>query len=183
MTKQQPWYRHPWPWLLMLGPFVVVVAGIATAYLAFKTDEGLVDDDYYKEGLAINQSIGRDYRAAELGMQAELKLDAERKMIRVSLQQIGSAALPNLLKLRLTHPTRAGQDQSLSLVAEGGSFYASNFLLPLAGRWHVVLEDSERQWRLADDWVVEHDLVLKPQAAFVKPADTPSTDSKAAPAQ
>ena len=24
----QPWYRHPWPWILMLGPFVVVVAGM-----------------------------------------------------------------------------------------------------------------------------------------------------------
>ena len=28
-----PWYRQRWPWLLMLGPMVVVVAGISTAVL------------------------------------------------------------------------------------------------------------------------------------------------------
>ena len=44
-----PWYRHPWPWLLMLGPFVVVVAGLLTAYIAFKSNDGLVDDDYYRK--------------------------------------------------------------------------------------------------------------------------------------
>ena len=30
LTIAKPWYREPWPWLLMLGPAVVVVAGFIT---------------------------------------------------------------------------------------------------------------------------------------------------------
>src|SRR4051812_31343236 len=43
----RPWYREPWPWLLMSGPAIVVVAGCLTAGIAWKSDDGLVADDYY----------------------------------------------------------------------------------------------------------------------------------------
>jgi hypothetical protein len=66
----QPWYREPWPWLLMLGPLVVIVAGFVTAYLAVVSNDGLVEDDYYKQGLAVNQRTARAQRAAELGIEA-----------------------------------------------------------------------------------------------------------------
>ena len=33
-TKPDKWYRHPWPWLLMAGPAIVVVAGLYTLFLA-----------------------------------------------------------------------------------------------------------------------------------------------------
>jgi hypothetical protein len=42
--KNDPWYRHRWPWLLMLGPAIVVVAGIATAAIAVATADTLVSD-------------------------------------------------------------------------------------------------------------------------------------------
>lgn len=32
-----PWYKEPWPWILMSGPAIVVVACIITIYLAFST--------------------------------------------------------------------------------------------------------------------------------------------------
>jgi hypothetical protein len=34
--KGRPWYREPWPWILAAGPFIVVIAGIYTAWLAIK---------------------------------------------------------------------------------------------------------------------------------------------------
>ena len=55
-----PWYREPWPWLLMAGPAAVVVAGFATLWLAVSSNDGLVADDYYKQGLAINQTLQRE---------------------------------------------------------------------------------------------------------------------------
>ena len=54
--RLSPWYREPWPWLLMAGPAVVVVAGLFTAWLAVVHEDGLVADDYYKQGLGINKS-------------------------------------------------------------------------------------------------------------------------------
>jgi hypothetical protein len=40
-----PWYHHPWPWFLMLGPAIVVVAALATAVIAVKTADVIVSDD------------------------------------------------------------------------------------------------------------------------------------------
>lgn len=49
----QPWYKEPWPWLLMAGPAIVMVACIYTIYLAFNHyDEPLIGGAY-KRGLQI----------------------------------------------------------------------------------------------------------------------------------
>jgi len=37
-----PWYRHRWPWLIMLGPFLVVLAGSYTMWLAYSRQDALV---------------------------------------------------------------------------------------------------------------------------------------------
>ena len=62
----KPWYKEPWPWFLMAGPAIVIVAGFATAWLAIISNDGLVTDDYYKQGLAINQRLQRDHHASDL---------------------------------------------------------------------------------------------------------------------
>jgi hypothetical protein len=144
-VQTQPWYREPWPWILMAGPGVVVVAGLVTAWIAFHGADGLVADDYYKQGLAINKTIGRSDAAERLGVQAELRFADGR--VRVAL---GSSAVRGALALRLVHPTRAGMDQSVSLAAVEPGVYEGNMQVPQRGRWHVVLE--ERDWRLAGDW-------------------------------
>ena len=56
MSPSQPWYREPWPWILMAGPAIVVVAGFVTAYLAVTTNDGLVAEDYYRRGIEINRT-------------------------------------------------------------------------------------------------------------------------------
>jgi hypothetical protein len=146
-ARGQAWYREPWPWILMAGPAVVVVAGFVTAWLAFHGADVLVVDDYYKQGLAINQALGRSDAAARLGVQAELRLVDGR--VRVFL---GNAAVRGPLNLRLVHPTRSGMDQSIALEALQPGLYEGQPQALRPGRWHVVLE--ERDWRLTGDWVL-----------------------------
>ena len=59
-SNNQPWYKERWPWILMAGPALVIVAGIITVWLAVISNDGLVSDDYYKQGLAVNQRLQRD---------------------------------------------------------------------------------------------------------------------------
>lgn len=158
---RQPWYREPWPWLLMLGPLVVIVAGFVTAYLAVVSNDGLVEDDYYKQGLTVNQRTARDQRAAELGIEAEFVVGAEGRRIRVLLRANEGVRLPEALALRITHPTRPGLDQNLALRREGAGIYDGT-LEPLpGGRWHVTLEDGAREWRLVGDWLTDKQSVLR----------------------
>jgi uncharacterized protein len=140
-----PWYREPWPWLLMAGPFIVIIAGFVTAWLAFTTSDGLVTDDYYKEGLAVAETLARSERAESLNIAAGVSLSRERMRVRLS----GNAQFipPAELKVMLSHPTRAGLDLILKLKREGDAYWGE-MLLPASGHWLVIIEDGAKDWRL-----------------------------------
>jgi len=61
----------------MAGPAIVVVAGFITLGLAIQSSDGLVADDYYKQGKAINMTLTRDARARELGYRAQLDMTTQ----------------------------------------------------------------------------------------------------------
>ncbi|CUB07173.1 FixH family protein [Tepidiphilus sp. HLB4] len=144
-SRTIPWYRQKWPWLLMLPPAAAVVGGFITLWLAIKTWDGLVVDDYYKEGLAIRKTMDRSLKAGELGLTAYVSIDAER--LRLRFDEERAKARPPFLVVTLTHPTRAGMDQVVRLVRDEGRYVAP--IAPLnAGRWLVQIEDESREWRL-----------------------------------
>ena len=51
------WYAYRWPWLLMAGPAIVVVAGLVTAWIAVTSDDGLVARENLVARLAIDRGI------------------------------------------------------------------------------------------------------------------------------
>lgn len=151
VTPARRWYREPALLALLLGPLVVVVASFITLALAARSDDGVVVDDYYKQGLAINRTLDRDRAAARLHYQAELHIPAAHS--RVILRLHGPHPLPDVLNLRLAHPTRAGMDQAVTLHRTPDGTYAGS-LEPLPpAHWEVKLEDPGRQWRLTGTWL------------------------------
>lgn len=145
-----PWYKQRWPWILMAGPAVVIVAGIITAWLAVVSNDGLVSDDYYKQGLAVNQRLQRDHEAGHLGLHADLMLADQN--LRLLVRATENIALPSELTVKLAHPTRAGQDQLVQMKSEGQGFYSGKLTEGLTGRWLVTIEDPAGQWRLHGEW-------------------------------
>lgn len=138
----QPWYREPWPWILMSGPAIVIVAGIATAWIAFASSDGLVAEDYYRQGLAINQEIRREQQAIDRGIAASVDVAGGRLRVRLA------GAAPEAVVARLVHATRAGLDQRVRLLPAGEGIYEAAIAPLPAGRWSVVLEDPRREWRV-----------------------------------
>lgn len=158
-TVNVPWYKQRWPWILMAGPALVIVAGLATAWLAIVSNDGLVADDYYKQGLAVNQTLHRDQRAAHLGLHADVMRAGLN--VRLLLGADLEPRLPSAITLKLTHPTRKGFDQEIPMNAEGQGFYGGKLAEPVSGRWHVSLEDPAGEWRLQGDWVADSDEPLR----------------------
>ena len=140
-----PWYREPWPWILMSGPAAVIVAGAITAWIAVTTSDGLVADDYYKRGLAVNAVLRREQAAAQRGIEA--RVERERGTVRVRL----SGEAPAALFMSLVHATQAGRDLRLRLERVREGVYETA-LPPLpAGRWRVILDDPRGEWRIVKE--------------------------------
>jgi hypothetical protein len=57
MPTVQPWWRYGHVWLIISGPLLVVIAGFVTAYIAIRNPDPVIAEDYYRQGLEINQSL------------------------------------------------------------------------------------------------------------------------------
>lgn len=156
-----PWYKHRWPWLLMLGPFVVLVAGFVTMWISFSGADALVVDDYYKQGKAINQDLRRDRVAATLELQFSLRYEAASGNLVGAMKGLTNQ-LP--LTLLLVHPTVPQKDKRMVVTPDAeGKFSVA---LPMLERahWQVQIEDAERSWRLQGDWIwpQQHTIDISP---------------------
>jgi hypothetical protein len=129
----------------MSGPAVVVVAGLATTWIAYATSDGLVAEDYYKRGLAVNAVLGREQAAVRLGIAAQFERSGGRMRVRLT------GAAPEALFLQFEHATRAGHDLRLRLVPVGSGLYEAALPPLAAGHWRLVLEDPRGEWRLVKD--------------------------------
>jgi hypothetical protein len=69
---QRPWYKEPWPWVIIAIPAAAVVAGMYTLYLAISNPDYLViEEDEYRE-------VKSELRAqSQADSQAASKLESE----------------------------------------------------------------------------------------------------------
>ena len=144
--KSDRWYRQPIMWLVVLLPLTAVIGGFVTLALAIHSDDGLVEDDYYKRGMEINRALDRDRAAAAHGLVGTLELDDARHELRVRLDAPRPMASPENLELKLMHATRAGLDRTVVLARAVDGAYRLPLPALAAGHWDVQL--AAQDWRL-----------------------------------
>jgi len=160
-----PWYREPWPWILIALPLSAVIAGFITLIIAIENPDGLVAEDYYKQGLAINRVLERESHAEELGLGAQVMISEEK--VRVGLS--GSATTrPGSITVRLIHPTRSGMDRSIKLNPIADGWYEGALPIMTSGRWRVQVEDDQATWRLNGIWMTSERMFTLPPAGAIQ---------------
>lgn len=139
-----PWYRQFWPWFLIALPGSVVVACIATVVIAFRSPISLVEDNYYKEGLAINRDLSSRSYAESLNLQASVRF--QPSLLQIDLNQVGAGNL----KLRLIHSTDSSLDREFNLIPQGDRRFFAELDQPLSGRYRLELRGqlNEGLWSL-----------------------------------
>lgn len=156
---EKSWYREKIVWLLIAPPAMSIVVGMTLLYLAIASSDGLVVDDYYRQGKAINQVLKRDEAARSYSARAELTLADNEAVLTIA----GTAATQSTLQLKFLHATRDVNDVTLTLERALDAHYRAA-LPPLSpGRWYVQLEG--RDWRLLGSIALPRDrrLALAPQ--------------------
>ena len=142
-----PWYRQFWPWFLIALPGSVVIAGLATLYIAHRHADDLVVDAYYRDGLAINVQLEKRTAAAQLGLAASVQILDRRIQVRLRGLDEAVAYLPEL-QLQLSHPLEADRDFPLTLQRVAAGLFDATMPAPVAPNWHWILADPQGNWRL-----------------------------------
>ncbi len=158
------WYRVPFVWLLIAIPATAVVFGLSMLSVSVISFDGLVADDYYQRGKAINRLLARDRVARVENIHARAHFEDGGRRLVVALQSDAPAALGEELQLELIHPTRAGHDQAARLGRRADGLYEGALAAPAPGRWIVQLGTS--RWRLLAPVRLPEDsaFVLLPQS-------------------
>lgn len=172
-----PWYKQAWPWGLILGPSLVVLASSYSAYLAIKTTDPMVSDDYYQQGMSINRSLARDEVAASYGLHAQVAFQPDGA-VQVTLHAARDYAWPASIKLQLAHPTVAERDRHIDLQAMQLSGQTATYHAPATGKldgvaYRLILQGAGDKWRLTGKMNAAHQsqLALTPVPAVGRPAD------------
>jgi hypothetical protein len=133
--------RGPWPWLLAAGPAIVVVASLASAWLAVNRNDTVVADDYYKLGLTINRRLATSAPVAhDPGATIAIAASGD---IRVHLVD---TVAPAHLRLSLRRPGERGDANTLELVRSPGGDWSGTLRDMAPGRRIVTLQSEA--WRL-----------------------------------
>jgi hypothetical protein len=146
-------------WLFIAFPLTAVVAGFVTLALAIQSDDGLVQDDYYKRGKEINRTLARDTAASVRGVSAHLAFDASIRTVTAQLHASDPTALPDVIEIKFSHATRPGLDRTLLAERTAPGRYRAVFEPLAAGRWNVQLA--------AQDWRLTGSLALNPETVLV----------------
>lgn len=139
------WYREPMMLLVVGLPLVAVIGSVITLFIAARSFDGLVADDYYKQGLEINRRLERDKRADALGLRISLQRLADDELMRIVIRGEPAYVPPQSVEVAFTHATRAGLDSVLlaPLHADGSYAFPNPELAP--GRWNITV--STPTWR------------------------------------
>ncbi len=142
-----PWYRQFWPWFVIAFPATAVVAGVITIFIAFNNADSLVNDSYYRDGLAINQRLAQDVAATRLNLSAELYIDDLSGEVMINL--IGDLTPPETIELLLLHPGDAKRDLSILLKRVSDNRYRADLeQLPQQRYYLRVQASADGEWRL-----------------------------------
>lgn len=139
-----PWYKQFWPWFVISIPLSSVIVAVFQIYFALNSPRDLVKDNYYKEGLGINQELGRKQLATELDIRAKLTIDNLTGEVILATQ---NAIEPNLT-LNFYHVASAAKDFNVTLQQISDDQYRGSLTKSISGNWNVSIE-SDKGWQLS----------------------------------
>ncbi len=158
-APSEPWYRNGWVWFIIAIPATSIVLGVTLLWISIKNADSLVADDYYREGRAINQRLEKDQAAADRGIAISASIlpqaDGSQR-IEAKFSANAGVQSPQLMRVRLSHPTLNARDVLLTLVkTDQPNVYRSQVPEISSGRWYVMIEDENAEWRVRATWTIE----------------------------
>lgn len=145
----RPWFKQPWLWFVLSIPIASVILSSIMVTVAVVGKDSLVSDNYFKDGMAINQTIEQDHLAKSFGLKPILSMnEKEIKLQLISTKEIPAQAF---LTLKLLHPTVGDKDIVIKLLPSGNGLYLGDLPHAVEGRRYIDLYAFDNSWRLREE--------------------------------
>jgi len=146
-TDSKPWYKQFWPWFIIFFPASAVVAGVITVIIAVQHRDPLIDDNWYKNGLAINQQLDKQHQAKILGIEAQISVNRDTATLELKTLNIPPLNNPEL-SIKLIHPTLKMKDLLLKAYRTPAGYYIAQMKTIPQGFYHLHLTNTASDWEL-----------------------------------
>lgn len=147
-VDEGPWYKQFWLWFILVPLFVVMILGFTLLYVSIVTSDGVVVDNYYRDG----KGYAVRYEEDAFARAANLAADVAWSGSDIKLQLSGDLSpLPDTLELIVIFPTAQKYDEYVVLKHRGlGQYTAQSVPTDLSGRRFLQLHPMEGDvdWRL-----------------------------------
>lgn len=156
----KPWYRQFWFWFVFSPLIYIMIMCSITVTIALKGADDVIIDNYYKEGRMINQTLGQDKRASELGLSGDVQFDrVSGEVLLVIANTLDDQQLmPSQLLLMMGHPVKADKDQLVKLTAVSAGRYRGELKTKPDYSWYLTLypvaelaQRNEAPWSLSGE--------------------------------
>lgn len=146
-TDKKPWYKQFWPWLLIAIPGSSVITGTIMLTVAFNGKDTLVRDEWYKDGMAINQRMEKRNKAKDAGISAVASFDKEENIVTLRLNNVPSQQ-DQELALELIHPTLEQRDIKAPLFRTPDNRYFAKLPVTPSGFYYTLLSSQQGGWEI-----------------------------------
>ena len=160
-TSPNPWYKEPWPFILISITGLGVVAGSTLAYIGLSNPPEIVRGEFGSLAKFITEDDSRIQEARALGLVGRLGLDGETILLSLSASDLSS--LPEQLMVQFQHPASSAGDSVAMLVHHGGGEYRGPYTEPPHARAHVRVTDLTQNWSLAGRLDADNTIAVEPR--------------------
>ncbi len=149
MKKENENKKSRWPYAIVMFFAVIFMANIALFYMAYTSDDGLTDEDYYLKGLNYD---ARKKNAEQLGWQFVMDfeqtpvINKDATLVLNLLDRSGAVLEGANVVVTVRRPTTEKFDKEYSLKRDGDK-YSAKIVLPNSGNWdlrfHITRDENK----------------------------------------
>ncbi|TVQ29607.1 MAG: hypothetical protein EA370_14850 [Wenzhouxiangella sp.] len=146
-TDVKPWYKEPWPFILISITGLGVVAGSTLAFIGLSNPPEIVSGDFEQLGRGLTDTNVRTAQARALGLSGVLQIDGQRVILELAATDAGS--LPDSLLIQFQHPATSDLDRVVVLQRQSAGRYDGSLDEAPHPRSRIVVADLPQSWWLA----------------------------------
>ncbi len=165
-SAPKPWWKEPWPWIVIGLPGSMVVIGFALLGIAIRNGDDVVNPHPYERGLAVGGVILKAREARAMHLQGNLRDEDGVLTLRVV-----PAVQDATVSLHLEHPFRASLDVDATMRRIGPGTYEAKVPLQ-AVQYSAQVQTAN--WSMSGRWQPGSTGLLQPgesQPTGVAPLD------------